>query len=326
MKYHFEISRAAGLLPLAAMCFGVIANCGLAAEKLTVSSVSQPAKWTVSYQGNPIFVYASNPQEFKPYVEGLYTVKGYGVLRNSPWDHLHHHALMYGIRVNGVNFWEETPGCGVQKVVETSPPEVVPAGGGLPEARLAQLIYWVAPEDAFSRNTNTASLLIERRALRLVIDPARSETALYWKSRFEVGSKTNQVVLTGANYHGLGMRFLQELDPVANHITAEGSPDLSNNRQDVTAHAWEAVAFAAQGKPATIAIFGAPSNARGNPVFFAMKTPFAYLSACQGLDKEPLVYKRGDTWELNYLVTLYSEVKNAEALARRAQEWNTTGR
>jgi hypothetical protein len=326
MKYRLEKNQITRLLLVAAACLGVSATDASAAEKLTLSSVSMTTQWTVSYQGNPILVCSSNPQEFKPYVEGFYTVKGYGVLRNSPWDHLHHHALMYGIRVNGVNFWEETPGCGVQKVVETSPPEVVPTGSGLSEARLAQLIYWVAPEDAFSRNTNTASLLIERRTLRLVVDPARSETALFWKSRFEVGSKTNQVVLTGANYHGFGMRFLQELDPVANHITAEGAPDLSNNRQDVTAHPWEAVTFAAPGKPATIAIFGAPSNARGNPVFFAMKTPFAYLSACQGLDKEPLVYKRGDTWELNYLVTLYPEVKSTEALATRAQEWNATGK
>ena len=37
-------------------------------------------------------------------------VTGENLLRDAPHDHLHHHALMYGIRVNGVNFWEETPG------------------------------------------------------------------------------------------------------------------------------------------------------------------------------------------------------------------------
>ena len=296
-----------------------------AADQLTVTAATRPTQWTVAYRGNPILVYLFNPQEFKPYVQGLYTVKGYGVLRNAPWDHLHHHALMYGIKVNGVNFWEEIPGSGIQKVVGFSPPEVRTTDGGLPEARIEQLIYWLSPEDAFVPNTNAAALLIERRTLRLVVNPAKEETALYWKSRFEIGPKTNQLTLTGANYHGLGMRFLQELDPLANHLTAEGSPDLANSRQDVSAHAWEAVTFKAPGKPATIALFGAGSNARGNPVFFAMKTPFAYLSACQGLDKEPLVYRRGQSFELNYLVALYPEVKTPQALALREREWMSTG-
>ena len=49
---------------------------------------------------------------FKPYVQQLYTPNGINILRDAPHDHLHHHALMYAIAVNGVNFWEEqkTPG------------------------------------------------------------------------------------------------------------------------------------------------------------------------------------------------------------------------
>jgi hypothetical protein len=74
-------------------------------------------------------------------------------------------------------------------------------------------------------------------------------------------------------------------------------------------------------KPATIAIFGAPNNARGKSVYFAMKTPFAYLSATQGLDREPLTYRRGESFELTYLVTLHSRVLTAEALEQRARAW-----
>ena len=57
-----------------------------------------------------------------------------------------------------------------------------------------------------------------------------------------------------------------------------------------------------------------------------MKTPFAYLSACQGLDKEPLIYRRGQSFELNYLVTLYPEVKTVDLLTQRARDWSATGR
>ena len=55
-----------------------------------------------------------------------------------------------------------------------------------------------------------------------------------------------------------------------------------------------------------------------------MLTAFAYLSATQGLDKEPLVYHRGDHFELNYLVLLYPESKPSEMLARRIEAWRQT--
>lgn len=291
-----------------------------AAERLVAETGSRPTQWTINYGGKPVLVYDFNPQKFKPYVQALNTLAGYGVLRDSPWDHLHHHALMYGIRVNGVNFWEETSGCGVQKVVESRPPEILESVAGLPQARLTQVLYWLAPADAFLPNTNAPALLIERRTLTLTVDPAKQETALQWNSEFEVGPRTNVVTLTGANYHGLGMRFVEELDAFAVHLTPEGKPDLANSRQDVTVHRWEAVAFDFPGKPATIAVFGAPGNARGDAHYFAMKTPFAYLSATQGLDQEPLVYRRGERFRLSYLVTLYPEVKTAEALTERGRE------
>ena len=43
-------------------------------------------------------------------------------------------------------------------------------------------------------------------------------------------------------------------------------------------------------------------NARGDAAFFTMRSPFAYLSATQELDRDPLVYKSGDRFALNYLI------------------------
>ena len=292
-----------------------------AAQDLAIESSNRPDEWTITYDGKPLMAYSFDPQKYKPYIKALNTLAGYGVLRDAPFDHLHHHALMYGIKVNGINFWEEISGSGVQKVVESPRPQVSRTNAGSPQARISQVIYWLAPEDAFLPNTNAPALLIEHRTVILAADADRKETAVHWNSSFEVGTKTNTVTLTGANYHGLGMRFLQELDGLAVHLTSSGNPDLSNNRQDVTAHRWEAVTFNTAGRPATIAVFGGPANARGEPVFFSMKTPFAYVSATQGLDREPLVYHRGERFELNYLVTLYPEVKSAETLNARAEEW-----
>jgi hypothetical protein len=306
-----------------AVAFGC-AN-GRAAEGLSASeSKGRPTEWTLSYGGRPVLTYAFDPQQYKPYIKALYTPNGVGVLRDAPGDHLHHHGLMYGIKVNGINFWEETAGCGVEKVVEWRAPETGGNKAGLPQARIVQTLFWLAPEDAFLPNSNAPALLIEQRTLTLVVNPARRETAVEWKSHFRVGSKTNTVTLTGANYHGLGMRFLEELDPVAEHFTETGKPDLSGRKQDVSAHEWEAVYFELPGKAATIALFSSPNNARGRARFFAMKTPFAYLSATQGLDTEPLVYRAGEEFELCYLVTLYPERKTPAELAERNRQWNAS--
>jgi hypothetical protein len=84
------------------------------------------------------------------------------------------------------------------------------------------------------------------------------------------------------------------------------------------------VAFGKEGQPSTLAVFGHPENKRGEPVFFSMRTPFAYLAATQALDREPLVYKQGDSFELNYLITLYPERKSEQDLSARARKWEST--
>jgi hypothetical protein len=290
------------------------------AKDLGVQSHTETTRWTVSYAGKPVMVYEFLPTNYKPCVKELYTLKGQNVLRDAPADHLHHHALMYGIRVNGVNFWEEIAGSGVQKVVRSSPPQTGTSPDGLPQATLAQELFWLTPETAFLPNTNAPALLVEERVLTVAVDEPRQEVALRWHSLFRVGSRTNTVFLAGANYHGLGMRFLQALDPVATHFYPEGEPDLSNNKQDVSPHKWEAVRFSGS-NPATIVLLGHRSNARGDARFFSMRTPFAYLAATQGLDREPLVYQAGQTFELNYLVLLYPEEKASAALNDRARLW-----
>ena len=53
-----------------------------------------------------------------------------------------------------------------------------------------------------------------------------------------------------------------------------------------------------------------------------MKSPFAYLAATQGLDQTPLRYKTGDTFTLDYLITVYPEIKSADFLAKRGERWS----
>jgi hypothetical protein len=180
--------------------------------------------------------------------------------------------------------------------------------------------------DAFLPDSPKLALLIEQRTLVLTVNEATKEVALRWQSAFEVGGKTNLITLTGSSYFGLGMRFAADLDAVAEHFNADGAPDLSGTKQDVSPHAWAAVAFDRPGAPATIAIFDHPPNVHSPATFFTMKRPFAYLSATQALDKEPLVYRTGDKFAVNYLVTIYPERKAKPFLDGRARTWADSGR
>lgn len=288
----------------------------VAADSPLTTEVVANTDWIVRWQGQPLCVYHFGADQKKPYVRELYTLQGRNILRDSPADHLHHHALMYGIRVNGVNFWEEAGGYGLQKPVEIIRERSGENRRGMPQASFRQRLVWVAAE------ADAKPLLEEQRSLMLTVDESAKEVALVWRSRFEPAPGVDQVNLEGANYHGLGMRFLQELDPLAVHWVGGENLDLSDNRQDVRPAAWGAVVFDRPGSPATIAIASSPLNGAAPAHFFSMKTPFAYLSATQNLDQEPITYAAGESWTLTHLVLLYPERKSAAFLEERVRSWS----
>jgi hypothetical protein len=325
METRIQSRGLFGALPATLAFVATLTACltGSGVAQFSVEDTSKPTEWTIKYEGRKVMVYSFAPEKFKPYVKELCTIEGENLLRDAPFDHLHHHALMFAIRVNGINFWEEVTGAGVEKPVKTAKPEIRTMGGRQ-QAQIQQTVHWVAAQDAFLPDTAKVALLIEERTLSLSVDPGSKEVALHWKSDFQLGGKTNVVTLAGANYYGLGMRFRQDLDPVAVHLLAGGAPDLSDNKQDVSKHAWGAVQFDQPGKPATIVLYGHPSNPRGDAVYFSMRTPFAYLSGTQELYKEPIVYKDQDRFQLHYLVTVHPEKRSSEKIAERGRVWQNS--
>lgn len=291
------------------------------AAPITAETTSIPTEWTIERLGKPILTYAYAPGRYKPYVKVLATLEGQNLLRDAPTDHLHHHALMFAIRVNGLNYWEEIAGSGIQLPVQTTPIAPESAGPGVSRARLLQTLHWLPPESAFLPDTLPKALLVEHRSLQLTVDETRSEVALEWRSEFEVGPAAAEVTLGGSSYFGLGARFLAELDASATHITPDGPLDLSNQRQDVSQHPWVAVTFDPAKIPATFAILGHSRNPAGFPRYFSMKSPFAYLSATEGLDRQPRLLRRGDRYELQHLVIVTPSVLTADALNARHRWW-----
>lgn len=309
-------------LLLVCLAAGMTAPSGLGAgPSLQAETATLPAGWIVRHQGRTVLEYAYAPGRYKPFVRQLATIDGRNLLRDAPSDHLHHHALMYAVRANGINFWEEVPGSGVQKVVETTTTAPEGVGPGKTRATLSQVLHWVAAEHALLPDTGPHALLVEHRSLALEIDEASEEVALVWRSEFRTGGSRMEVAIAGANYFGLGARFLAELDAQAVHFAASGPIDVAGQRQDVSPHPWAAVGFGSGDAASTFAVMGHPRNPGGAPWFFSMKSPFAYLSATQQLDRQPRTLGRDDRIVLEYLVVVLPKRASVESLDARYRRW-----
>jgi hypothetical protein len=308
---------AAGL----ALCLAFICSAGAADPSISIDSKVEQGELVVNYQGNKLLVYAFATNQFKPYVRELYTLRGDNVLRDAPPDHLHHHGLMYATYVNGINFWEERGTPGFEKHIELPLHQAMINAKGMPMASFTEIIHWLAPTNKTAPDTLAAALLLEKRTITVTVDEKNQEVALRWDSEFQVGPNAGKVTISGPNYDGLGLRLPESFNHVAKFQNSADQPYTGQYSQNVIAAWWTSVFGIMNGHGVTLALFGRPENARGNGFFFSMLDPFAYLSATQGVDKQPLEYSAGDKFNLSYLLTVYSESKRPEFVRQRGELW-----
>jgi Family of unknown function (DUF6807) len=301
---------------LALACSAAAAN-----PPISIDSKVDRGELVVRYQGRKLLVYAFATNQFKPYVRELYALRGENVLRDSPPDHLHHHGLMYAVYVNGINFWEERDAPGIERHVELPLHMARIDANGLPEGSFIEIIHWLAPTNKTAPDSLAAALLIEQRTLTVTVDEKNQEVALRWDSAFQVGPNAGKVTLHGPNYDGLGLRLPESFNHVARFQNSADQPYPGPNTQNVIAARWTSVSGVMAGHEVMLALFGRPDNARGDGFFFSMLDPFAYLSATQGVDKQPLEYSAGDKFNLSYLLTVYAENKSPEFIRQRCELW-----
>jgi len=243
---------------------------------------------TVRQRGATALVYRRAGVPFKPYVAELRTPAGANVLRDSPADHLHHHGLMFAVRADGVNFWEETPGCGTQ----------VSQRARTLRAGLQDWLEWRAPGAA-------APLLLEERRIELKRSPDARATLLAWTSAFRVPrGAAKPVEVTGAHYHGLGMRFAEAMDGGAFENASADPGEVFRGEERLMSGPWCAYRARIAGQPVTVAMFDHPSNPR-TVTWFGMPRPFGYLSATLRYHQSPLALRPGQRLTLRYGVAVW---------------------
>jgi len=280
------------------LVFGFLAlsNTALAEEPMRIA---MEANSVSVHQGKrSLLCYRYDDVPFKPYVQQLYSPGGINVLRDAPHDHLHHHALMYAIAVDGVNFWEEQTGPGRQLHKRFSDMRIGKNGDKL-QAGFSEQIDWINPR---SREL----LLKERRTIRVCRLGDVKATLLSWQSSLAVPSGKKSMTLTGSHYFGLGMRFLESMDKGGEFLNAAGQAgDVVRGAERLARADWCTYTAKADGKTVTIAMFGHPENQRHPTHWFTMTTPFAYLAATLNLHKEPLEVISDKPLELRYAVAVW---------------------
>ncbi|MCC6796304.1 MAG: PmoA family protein [Candidatus Hydrogenedentes bacterium] len=261
------------------------------------------------YTHNPnraALLYVFGKDQFKPYAQELYTPNRVNILRDAPSDHLHHHGLMFAIRVNGVNFWEERDNPGKQKVV---PGKLASVSKSVPGEGITESLEWIGPGD-------NGVILNETRTIVAHQVDDTPVTLLSWQSVLHDIDGKPEPKFHGTNYNGLGMRFLESMDKGGSFFNADGATGVAGTVGSKSN--WCAYTASADGKPVTVAMFDHPTNERHPATWYTMDTPFAYLSATLALDKEPLQKK---DLTLTYGVAAWDGTKTKEEVEEMYQRW-----
>ena len=261
-----------------------------------------------------LFRYQYEQVPFKPCVRELFTPAGVNILRDAPPDHPHHHALMFAVAVDGVSFWGESTEPGRQ--AHHSIAEVrVDKSDGLPRAGFHERIDWINPR-------SKELMLQEQRTIKIQTVPGQSVTLLTWHSVLEPPAGKKTATLTGARYHGLGMRFVQSMDTGGAFFIADDKKGkVFRDKERLVRSRWCAYSAKADGKLVTVAMFDYPDNPRYPATWFTMTEPFAYLSAALNLHKQPLKIELHKPLKLRYGVALWDGRVEKDKIEKLYRLW-----
>ena len=307
---------AAGLFVTGGLFAGV-PRLATAATPKGIAVAQDGTSVVVTFDGRCLLKYRYGDAPFKPYVKELCTPDGVQILRDSPADHVHHRGLMYGLFVDGVDFWSEREASGkqVDRGMKTT---TTMANNTTTQAGWNEKIDWLAPG-------NDAPLLTEQRDIAVCVTRNGEEpnaTLLTWHCRLQPRPGHDTVEITGTHYDGLGMRFVESMDQTGHFFyQAKQVGPIVRGTERVTPSGWAAYTASVDDKPITVAIFSCPANPRSPAGMFTMLKPFAYLSATPNVWKNPLVVRRNETLDYCYGVAVCDGAVGAEQVEQLYERW-----
>jgi hypothetical protein len=287
-----------------------------------LSAQSSSVNLTISQDDKTILVKADDREVLeyrcaespnKPYLRQLFSPNGVQILRDSPSDHKHHHALMFAVKADNVDFWGEKAGDGVEKSLGIESMNTTTADG-VGQAELVQKIDWIDPQ-------KDRAVLRESRRLEAHFSPELKATLISWHTTLEPAEGKESVVLGGEHYFGLGMRFVESMDAEGDFLNSEKREGESvRGSEKLTPARWCAYRSKADGKPVTVALFDSPKNPRHPNKFFTMR-PFAYLAATMNLWKEPMTLAADKPLELTYGIAVWDGSIEPAEIEKTYRQW-----
>ena len=265
-----------------------------------------PTRVLLQKDGKPIAQYRYVGVPFKPYIDELRTPSGKNILRDAPWDHLHHHALMYALKVNNCNFWEESNANFGKQITEKAQ-----ADGNSLESEIS----WNAPD--------SKTFLKEIRKIN--VEPRDNVTLLDWTNTLKAVDSAVLGGPGGGHYYGLGIRFDETMDKSGRFFNDTGKNDgeIVNGDERLTRCKWMAYTAKLNGQPVTVAVFDHPSNPVPMTAFTMGDAggPFAYMSATMNLHRQSVELKTGETFAVSYRVAVWDGEIAPETVEKTYSEY-----
>ena len=263
-----------------------------------------------------LFCYQYHNVPYKPYVRWFSTPSGVNILRDAPHDHKHHHALMFAVTVDGVNFWEEYKAQGRQAHLSLDNFRI-DRHNDTPQAGFTEQINWINPR-------NNQFLLREHRTIETYLLKEAGVSLMTWQSGFQLPPGKKSAELTGSHYFGLGMRFLQSMVAGGKFFNSDKKKGkIFRGSERLCRALWCAYSASADGQPVTVAMFDHPANPRHPAAWFTMTDPFAYLSATLNLHQQPLKIETGKLLKLRYAVALWDGTVDRNRIEKLYRQWIT---
>jgi hypothetical protein len=286
-----------------------------AAAELSTSTDDDQGVITITKGDRELMKYQFTPSPYKVYVKQWSTPNGRQVLRDSPHDHVHHHALMYAIGADDVDFWVENPnGKPGSQLPRGEPKVTVSDADGQQTATILQTIDWTGADGK--------RRLLEERQVTLDLDAIPGASLIRWEARFTPAAGLDTTKLWGRHYFGLGLRMVQSMDNVGTFTNSTGDAGVHvRGTEYVVPAAWCAYTAPVDGEPVTIAMFSHKDNVRHPTKWFTMTKHFAYLAATLNLWKEPMTLTADKPLDLCYGVVLWDGKIEKDAIQQAYDAW-----
>jgi hypothetical protein len=290
-----------------------------------LSAIMDGGRVEFRYGDEVVLRYRATPDSRKQYVEELRTPNGVSLLADAPPDHPWHHGMMLALIVDGVNYWEEPRA--------DSPPSARFGRQQLasdPVAKASDSDSFLASvtHDVLWQDGGGSPQLTERRTVAVAYHPQNADLLLTWQSELAVAGEAKAVELAGTHYHGVGLRFRPEFTGsvevlLPDAIDSSQVGQLVRGSEVVYSTVWCGYHARLQEGAVTVVMFAAPHEPDPPTRWFTMDSPFTFLSATLGLDKQSLRLATGKPLTLTYGLAAWDRQVDTEQIVRAYHEWQS---